>query len=62
LKPDPAQQVDPGPRAGTGRVEEKIEERKTRCARRVDPTRLGQKPGCNSLIFVFFLKRYRFDF
>jgi hypothetical protein len=31
LKPDPARQVDPGLGAGTGLVEEKIEEGKTRC-------------------------------
>jgi hypothetical protein len=30
-----------------------------------DPTgqaKLGQKPGCNPLIFVFLLKRRRFEF
>jgi hypothetical protein len=41
------------------RVEEKIGEEKTRC----DPARLGQKPSCNPLTFVFFLlKRHRFVF
>ena len=37
--------------ADPGRVEEKTRKGKTR---RVDQARSGQKPGCNSLTFVFF--------
>ena len=37
--------------ADPGRVEEKTGKEKTR---RVDQARSGQKPGCNSLTFVFF--------
>ena len=47
----PARWVDLG--LELGRVEEKIGEEKTRCDP-VDPVRLGQKPGCNSLIFFFY--------
>jgi len=53
LKPGPSRRVNLGPgrpRAGTGRVEEKIGEGKTRC----DPARPDQKPGCNLLIFIYF--------
>jgi hypothetical protein len=44
-----------------GRVKEKTREGKTLCDP-VDPSRPGQKPGCNPLTFVFLLKRRRFDF
>jgi hypothetical protein len=41
------------------RVEEKAGEEKTWC----DPARPGQKPGYNSLTFVYFLLKQRcFDF
>jgi len=49
LKPGQAQRADPG--LWPGRVEEKIEKIMTRPTRRVDPA----KPGCNPLIFVFFI-------
>jgi hypothetical protein len=58
LKPCSARRVDPG--LEPGQVEEKIWEGITRCDP-VDPARLGQKPGCNRLTFVFLLKRRRFD-
>jgi hypothetical protein len=45
-----------------GQVEEKTGEEKTRCDP-ADPARPGQKPGCNTLTFVFFLLNQRcFDF
>ena len=50
-----------GTRPIRGRVEEKIGEKKTRYDS-VDPTRLGKKPGCNPLIFIFLLKQRCFDF
>jgi hypothetical protein len=67
LKPGPTQQVDP--RLELGRVEEKMEEEKTRCdladladwpGDMVDSTRPGQKLGCNPLTFVFFTKTISF--
>jgi hypothetical protein len=56
LKPGSARRVDPG--LEPGQVEEKIWEGITRC----DPARLGQKPGCNRLTFVFFTKTTSFWF
>jgi hypothetical protein len=54
LKPDLTLQVDPAdPGLELSRVEEKIEEKKTRCDP-IDPARPGQKLDCNLLIFVFF--------
>jgi len=60
LKPGPARRVNP--RLEPGRVEEKIEEEKTRWPGW--PSKTRSKAGCNSLAFVFFflLKRHRFDF
>jgi len=59
LKPGPARRVNPG--LEPGRVEEKIEEEKTRWPGW--PSKTRSKAGCNSLAFVFFflLKRHRFD-
>jgi len=69
LKPGPARRVDPGPgRPGPepGRVDEKMEEGKTRCDPADPAGRPGQDQVTNSLTFVFFLffllKRRRFDF
>jgi hypothetical protein len=49
-----------GTRPIRGRIEEKIGKRKTWCDS-VDPARLGKKPGCNPLIFIFLLKQRCFD-
>ena len=50
LKPGPARRVNPG--LEPGRVEEKIEEEKTRWPGW--PSKTRSKAGCNSLAFVFF--------
>jgi hypothetical protein len=55
----PGRQVDP--RLEPSRVEEKTGKEKIWCDL-VDPARLGQKPSYNPLIFIFLLKRHRFDF
>jgi len=53
LKPGPARRVDP--RLEPGRVDEKIRKVMSRCdpADPVNPTKPGQKLGCNPLIFFY---------